>query len=76
MRNTRSVLYSEVSRLVLSRRRDVGMTQEELSKKSGVSRVTIMNLELMKKMVGMDSVEKIADGLGCSVHVELKEKRK
>mgnify|MGYP003571621527 CR=1 FL=1 len=48
-------------------RKKAGMTQEELAKASGISRVTIIALESGKQSVAKSStIIKLADALNCN----------
>lgn len=50
-------------------RKSLNMTQEELAKKSGVSRVTIGNFENGKiEVTTNQTMEKIASALGCKIN--------
>ena len=49
---------------ILKERNRRGWTQDELAKRSGVSRLTIQKLESHAKDVKMSIVEKIAEGFG------------
>lgn len=52
---------------ILKERNRRGWTQDELAKKSGVSRITIQKLESHAKDVRMSIVEKIAEGFGLTL---------
>lgn len=52
---------------MLKERNRRGWTQDELAKRSGVSRITIWKLESYSKDVRMSIVEKIAEGFGLTV---------
>lgn len=49
-------------------REKLGMTQEELAKKSGVSRITIVGIETGRtKVTRTDTLAKIADAVGMAI---------
>ena len=49
-------------------REDMGLTQEELAKKSGVSRITIVGIETGRTQVTRtDTLAKIADAVGKTI---------
>lgn len=52
--------------LVVQARRAVGLTQHELSVKSGVSRTQLANIETDRSDVPLKTLQRIADGLGIS----------
>lgn len=56
-----------ISATIRDTRKSVGMTQKELAKKSGVSIATIQGYEQKKFAPKLDTLKKIASGLGLSV---------
>lgn len=53
---------------IKEKRKERNMTQDQLSKKSGISRSTIASLESGKATVtSTATIKKIASALGCSV---------
>ena len=55
-----------VGTMVLSIRKSVGMTQQELSSKCSLSRAQIANLETGRTDIPTLTLRRIADALGCS----------
>lgn len=55
-----------VGAMVLSFRKSVGMTQQELSAKCSLSRAQIANLEAGRTDIPTLTLRRIADALGCS----------
>lgn len=53
-----------IGRRILELRKEHGMTQEELSKKSGVGRAHIAKIESGKFSAGIDTIQKIANVFG------------
>lgn len=54
----------EFSKCIIHKRRELGWTQEELAKRSGVNRVTIAKLEKFQRTASMDVVLKLLYALG------------
>lgn len=49
-------------------RRERGMTQEQLSKASGISRITIARIEASGKVATLRVITMLAKALGCSIN--------
>ena len=62
-REGRRVLGQRIKRLRLQ----AGLSQEQLAKRSGISRVTLARMELGEHSPRMDTLRAIARGLGCDV---------
>ncbi len=56
-----------LGRRIKSMRLQAGLSQEQLAKRSGISRVTLARLELGEHSPRMDTLRAIARGLGCDV---------
>jgi len=56
-----------VSRCIISQRKKLNMTQEELARRSGVSRVTISAIEKRKRIVSTEILLKLLHTLNLSV---------
>lgn len=56
-------LYLCLGKIISERRKELGMSQEELSQESGVDRAFISNVERGKRNPSMGSVASIADGI-------------
>ena len=56
-----------VAQCVSTRREDLNMTQEELAKISGVSRVTISAIEKRKRLVSTEVLLKLLDALKLNI---------
>lgn len=55
-----------VGTMVLSIRKSVGMTQQDVARKAGLSRTQIANLETGRTDIPVLTLRRIADALGCS----------
>ncbi len=56
-------LYKCLGEVISSRRKQLGMSQKDLSEKSGVDRVFISNLEQGKRKPSFGAIHDIAQGL-------------
>lgn len=56
-----------VARCITTRRKELGMTQEELARISGVSRVTISAIEKRKRLVSTEILLKLLNALNLSI---------
>jgi len=71
-------LYRHLGRQVHTERKNLGITQEDLAHRVGVSRTSITNLELGKQQVPLHLLYEIAEELGTQIdallprHDELK----
>lgn len=57
-------LNEQFGRQLLEQRTSVGMTQEELASASGISRVSIVNIERGRQGVSLSTLYRLADALG------------
>lgn len=63
------MVFKKVSTAILLKRTSIGMTQDELAKKSKVSKNEIVAIESGKKKdARMSTLEKIAGALGIQLH--------
>ncbi len=69
MRNT----ISEMGEIIRKRRELLGLLQPQLAEISGVSRRTIQLIEMGKANPSLEVLLKIADALGLSIKLSLKE---
>ena len=69
MRNTKS----EIGEIIRKRRELLGLLQPQLAEISGVSRRTIQLIEMGKANPSLEVLLKIADPLGLSIKLSLKE---
>lgn len=69
MRNT----ISEMGEIIRKRRELLGLLQPQLAEISGVSRRTIQLIEMGKANPSLEVLLKIADPLGLSIKLSLKE---
>lgn len=58
-----------ISRCIILQRKKLNMTQEELAKKSGVSRVTISAIEKRKRIVSTEILLKLLNTLNLTVSI-------
>ena len=56
---------------IQSRRRAIGLTQEQLAERSGVSRVTINRIERGKLNPSMKTLSRLARAMGKQVRVSI-----
>ncbi|MFL5715297.1 MAG: helix-turn-helix domain-containing protein [Chloroflexota bacterium] len=69
---TTVALASVVGRLLAHARRAIGLSQEEVSRRSGVSQSKVSRLERgVRSGVGLDDLEQIARSLGGRLNVDL-----
>lgn len=57
-------IFAEISEQIIKARNDVGITQKELAQKSGLTQANISKIENGTSHPTIDSLKKIADGLG------------
>ncbi|PMM66929.1 helix-turn-helix domain-containing protein [Vibrio splendidus] len=62
-----------ISKKILKKRREKGLTQEELAAKIDVSQAFIHQLESSKKAINLERVNDIALALNCTLHDLLPE---
>ena len=60
---------SDLARLVRERRRELGLTQEELANLTALHRTSISLFERGKRMGGLDSILRIVNTLGMDLEV-------
>lgn len=66
----------EFSKRLISRRKELGWTQEVLAQKSGVNRVTIAKLEKFQRTASVEVILKLLNALGLKIQfVEQTEKQ-
>lgn len=63
--------FDEIGSLFLKRRKELGLTQEQLGEKVGVSKSEISKIE-NGRGITFSTINKISDALGVSAEVELK----
>lgn len=63
----------EIGEIIRTRRELLGLLQPQLAKISGISRRTIQLVELGKANPSLETLLKIADPLGLSIKLQLKE---
>lgn len=56
-----------VANCITKRRKELGMTQEDLAKASGVSRITISAIEKRKRVVSTEVLLKLLDALDLDI---------
>lgn len=56
-----------VSHCIATRRKELGMTQEDLARISGVSRVTISSIEKRKRLVSTEILLKLLNALNLNI---------
>ena len=66
--NIREAIYSEIGKRVKLAREQVGMTQMELSKNLGLTRVSVANIEAGRQRFAVDTLYKLAACLGIEVY--------
>lgn len=64
----RFTFSANFARCLVSQRKKLGLTQEQLSELSGVSRVTIAQLEKYQRLAGTEVVLKLLDALNLDIH--------
>lgn len=52
-----------LSKKILDRRKELGITQEELARRSGVSRLTISAIEKKRRVISVEVLLKLLDAL-------------
>lgn len=60
-------LLQSVGKCIRTRRLELGLSQEELAFRSGLHRTYISFVEHGRKNVSLESLERLAAGLNCSV---------
>jgi len=63
--------FDEIGTLFLRRRKELGLTQEQLGKKVGVTKSEISKIE-NGRSITFSTINKLSDALGVSAQVELK----
>ena len=63
----RFTFSANFARFLVNQRKKLGLTQEELSKISGVSRVTIAQLERYQRLAGTEVLLKLLDALNLDI---------
>lgn len=63
--------FDEIGALFLRRRKELGLTQEQLGEKVGVTKSEISKIE-NGRAITFATINKLSDALGVSAHVELK----
>lgn len=71
IRKTMTERFDEIGRLFLQRRKQLGLTQEQLGEKVGVSKSEISKIE-NGRAITFSTIKKLSDALGVSANVELK----
>lgn len=61
----------DIANKIIAARRQKGLTQADLAKKSGVSQQMISRIEKGQQNISVSTLKKLADSLGCQVAVEL-----
>jgi transcriptional regulator with XRE-family HTH domain len=56
-------LYACLGKVIIKRRKEIGLTQDELARRSGVDRAFISELERGKRQPSFGTVSKLASGL-------------
>ena len=59
-------IYEEIAAAIVAARNELGLTQKELAKLSGVSQANISKFETVSSRPHISTLKKIADGLGKS----------
>lgn len=67
-------IFAEISALIVDTRNEIGITQKELAKKSGLTQANISKIESGACRPTIESLKKIADGLGKRLVINLEEK--
>lgn len=57
----------QFSKCLVKRRKMLGLTQEDLAKKSGVNRVTIAKIETRQRLASMDIILKLLHALNLEI---------
>ncbi len=65
--------FDEIGTLFLQRRKELGLTQEQLGEKIGVTKSEISKIE-NGRGITFSTINKLSEALGVSAHVELKPK--
>jgi DNA-binding XRE family transcriptional regulator len=63
----RVIFNDQFSDCIVAQRNKLNLTQEELAKRSGVSRVTIAKIETKQRLAGADVVLKLLDALNLEI---------
>lgn len=66
-------IYKSISQKILLKRREKGLTQEELAERIGVSQAFIHQLESSKKAISLERVNDLALALNCTLYELLPE---
>lgn len=67
-------IYKEIQVQVSKARKDAGLTQRQLSNKSGLSQANISNIENGTTHPTIDTLKKIADATGKRLHIEFTDR--
>ncbi|MFG7180699.1 helix-turn-helix domain-containing protein [Burkholderia pseudomallei] len=65
-----------IGMLLRALRRSRGLTQDALSKRIGLSRASIANMELDRQNVSLDTLQRFANALGYEVKLQIKPRGK
>ncbi len=64
-------IFSEISEQLVEARNNIGITQKELAQKTGLTQALISRIESGKSHPTIETLKKIADGLGLRLVVSL-----
>ena len=67
-------IYSEISDMIISERKQQKLTQKQLSQLTGISQANICNIEKGTSKPTIDSLKKIGDALGKKLVVSFEER--
>lgn len=60
--------YCDIAINVVNKRKELGMTQEELSKKTGIKLARLIKIENVQVRIGLDEIESLAKALDVTVN--------
>ena len=63
-------IYAEIRKMLKKAREEKGITQKELSEKTGLTQSNISNIEKGVSKPTIDSLKKIADALGRRLYID------
>ena len=66
-------VFSEISEQLIEARNNTGITQKELAQKTGLTQALISRIESGKSHPTIETLKRIADGLGLRLVVSLEE---
>lgn len=66
------IVYRAIGTRIQMLRSALGITQEDLAKKVGYTRTSLVNIEQGRQRIPLHQVEEIAKAIGCSVKHLLK----